>query len=35
MAITETTESIKGPVGRNMPRVDVHEKGYWCGHLHR
>jgi CO/xanthine dehydrogenase Mo-binding subunit len=26
MAITETTESIKGPVGRNMPRVDVHEK---------
>jgi CO/xanthine dehydrogenase Mo-binding subunit len=26
MAITETTESIKGPVGKNMPRVDVHEK---------
>jgi carbon-monoxide dehydrogenase large subunit len=26
MAITETTESIKGPVGKNVPRVDVHEK---------
>jgi CO/xanthine dehydrogenase Mo-binding subunit len=26
MAITETTESIKGPVGKSTPRVDVHEK---------
>jgi carbon-monoxide dehydrogenase large subunit len=26
MAIIETTESIKGPVGKNVPRVDVHEK---------
>jgi CO/xanthine dehydrogenase Mo-binding subunit len=26
MAIIETTESIKGPVGKSVPRVDVHEK---------